>query len=124
MAKPRIPKKTNGAAAATQAEVTPAEVTPIDTVAASGIMPAEPKLRTRRSAGKPEPSAASTLTSSTKGNGDTQTASKLVPINVEDEIRQLAYLLSERRGFVPGHENDDWLAAEREVQQRYQHHSA
>jgi len=48
----------------------------------------------------------------------------LIPINVEDEIRQLAYLLSERRGFEPGHETEDWLNAEREVRQRYHQHSA
>jgi len=48
----------------------------------------------------------------------------LVPINVEDEIRQLAYLMSERRGFEPGHETEDWLNAEREVRQRYHQHSA
>ncbi len=54
----------------------------------------------------------------------TQTRSKLVPINLDDEIRQLAYLLSERRGFQPGHETEDWLKAEREVRQRYQQTSA
>ena len=43
----------------------------------------------------------------------------LVPINLDDEIRQLAYLLSERRGFEPGHETEDWLNAEREVIGRY-----
>jgi len=48
--------------------------------------------------------------------------SNLAPINVEDEIRRLAYLFSERRGFVPGHETEDWLNAEHEVLQRYQHH--
>jgi hypothetical protein len=50
--------------------------------------------------------------------------SNLVPINLEDEIRQLAYLFSERRGFTPGHETEDWLAAEHEVMQRYHQHSA
>jgi hypothetical protein len=50
--------------------------------------------------------------------------SNVVPINLEDEIRRLAYLLSERRGFVPGYENEDWLTAEREVLQRYRQHSA
>ena len=45
----------------------------------------------------------------------------LFPINVDDEIRRLAYLLSERRGFEPGHETEDWLTAEREVRQRYNH---
>jgi hypothetical protein len=43
---------------------------------------------------------------------------------LDDEIRQLAYLLSERRGFESGHEAEDWLAAEREVMQRYRQHSA
>lgn len=53
-----------------------------------------------------------------------QVRSNLVPINVDDEIRQLAYLLSERRGFQPGYETEDWLNAEREVRQRYQQTSA
>lgn len=46
------------------------------------------------------------------------------PINVDDEIRRRAYELSEARGFVPGHENDDWLVAEREVLARYRQQSA
>jgi hypothetical protein len=50
--------------------------------------------------------------------------SNLVPINLEDEIRRLAYLLSERRGFQPGYENEDWLKAEREVLDRYHQQSA
>jgi hypothetical protein len=54
----------------------------------------------------------------------TEPRSNLVPINLEDEIRRLAYLLSERRGFQPGHENEDWLSAEREVLQRYHQQSA
>jgi hypothetical protein len=54
----------------------------------------------------------------------TEHRSNVVPINLEDEIRRLAYLLSERRGFEPGHENEDWLAAEHEVLQRYRQHSA
>jgi Protein of unknown function (DUF2934) len=33
----------------------------------------------------------------------------------EQMIRTAAYLLAERRGFLPGHELDDWLAAERQV---------
>jgi hypothetical protein len=31
-------------------------------------------------------------------------------------IAQNAYLRAERRGFVPGHEVEDWLAAEAEVE--------
>jgi hypothetical protein len=30
-------------------------------------------------------------------------------------IEQAAYLRAERRGFAPGSEVEDWLAAEREV---------
>lgn len=48
----------------------------------------------------------------------------IVPINLEDEIRRLAYLLAERRGFEPGHESDDWFAAEQEIRQRYHQYSA
>jgi hypothetical protein len=48
----------------------------------------------------------------------------VVPINLEDEIRRRAYELAERRGFSNGHETEDWLAAEREVLQRYRQQSA
>ena len=54
----------------------------------------------------------------------TEPRANLVPINLEDEIRRLAYLLSERRGFEPGHDAEDWLDAEREVRQRYHQQSA
>jgi hypothetical protein len=54
----------------------------------------------------------------------TEARGHVVPINLDDEIRRLAYLLSERRGFVPGHENEDWLSAEHEVLQRYRQQSA
>ena len=33
-------------------------------------------------------------------------------------IEKSAYQLAKNRGFVPGHELDDWLAAEFEVDQR------
>ena len=32
-----------------------------------------------------------------------------------DMIAENAYYRAERRGFLPGHEMEDWLAAEREV---------
>jgi Protein of unknown function (DUF2934) len=50
--------------------------------------------------------------------------SNLIPINIEEEIRRLAYLLSERRGFEPGHETEDWLVAEREIRERYHQYTA
>ena len=54
----------------------------------------------------------------------TEVRPNVVPINVEDEIRRLAYILAERRGFEPGHEAEDWLTAEREIRQRYHQQSA
>ncbi len=45
----------------------------------------------------------------------------IVPRLFEDRrglIAKAAYLKAERRGFVPGHELEDWLAAENEVDQR------
>lgn len=53
-----------------------------------------------------------------------ESRSNLVPINLEDEIRRLAYLLSERRGFGAGHETEDWVTAEREIRERYHQQGA
>ena len=33
-------------------------------------------------------------------------------------IAEAAYFRAERRGFAPGHELEDWLAAEREIEGR------
>ena len=44
---------------------------------------------------------------------------RVVPINLEDEIRRRAYELYQQRGAAPGSDVEDWLAAEREVRQRY-----
>lgn len=48
----------------------------------------------------------------------------VVPINLEDEIRQRAFELYQQRESSPGSEAEDWLAAEREVRQRYRQQSA
>ncbi|HET9410223.1 MAG TPA: DUF2934 domain-containing protein [Candidatus Sulfotelmatobacter sp.] len=48
----------------------------------------------------------------------------VVPINLEDEIRQRAYELAEQRSFQGGDPTQDWLIAEREVLQRYRQQSA
>ena len=45
----------------------------------------------------------------------------IVPHIAEDRgvsIARAAYLKAEHRGFTPGHELEDWLAAENEVDQR------
>jgi len=119
MAKPKIPKKTTIVKDASTSSPPPvAEATvpaaTMETAEASAAIPAngnKKKTETRRAPRKPEIVR-------------TEPRANLVPINLEDEIRALAYLLSERRGFESGHETEDWLAAEREVRQRYQQHSA
>ena len=101
MAKPRLPKK-NTVNETSQ----PNPVSPVSSSAAVAAAPAlAPTTR------KPE-------IIKTDGRAN------LVPINLEDEIRRLAYLYSERRGFEPGHETEDWLSAEYEVRQRYHQQSA
>lgn len=40
--------------------------------------------------------------------------------DMEVEIRRRAYELYEKRGYTPGHENEDWLVAEQEVLARHQ----
>ena len=51
----------------------------------------------------------------------TEARKNVIPINLEDEIRRRAYELFQQRGHSFGNEADDWLAAEREVMQRYHH---
>jgi len=53
-----------------------------------------------------------------------ETRKNVVPINLEDEIRQRAFELYKQRGAGSGSEAEDWLAAEREVRQRYRQQSA
>jgi len=117
MAKSKFPKKTNGVTEA----VSTTNSQPPSAANGGSAAAAAPALETnatetkktapRRIARKPEVVK-------------TEPRANLVPINLEDEIRCLAYLLSERRGFESGHETEDWLAAEREIRQRYHQHSA
>lgn len=120
MAKTKNPKRTNGMQEKGGQEVVSAPTTPspiTNPIVATAAPAAEnrtleaPKPASRK-ARKPE-------------LVKTESRSNLLPINMDDEIRNLAYLLSERRGFEPGHETEDWLAAEHEVLARYhQQHSA
>ena len=115
MAKPKFPKKTNGAH---DALPTP----PVTTSATTNQTLAEKSAVTQASQPElPKPQSKKTRKPEIV---KTDSRSNLVPINMDDEIRRLAYLLSERRGFEPGHETEDWLAAEHEVNQRYHQHSA
>jgi hypothetical protein len=115
MAKAKFPKKSNGVKETVPTSTNPAA--PSDTnfgpteALAAVTVPETKKTELKTSARKPE-----IVRSEPRAN--------LVPINLEDEIRRLAYLLSERRGFEPGHEAEDWTTAEREVRQRYHQQSA
>ncbi|HYD55959.1 MAG TPA: DUF2934 domain-containing protein [Burkholderiales bacterium] len=42
------------------------------------------------------------------------------PEDVRRRIEMTAYYKAKERGFAPGYELEDWLAAEREVKQRLQ----
>ena len=106
MAKQRVPKKNS-----TENGSTTAEPTSTSLSAANGNGGAIEAAAPGKSTRKP-----SIVKSEVRPN--------VVPINLEDEIRRLAYILAERRGFEPGHEAEDWLAAEHEVLQRYRQHSA
>jgi Protein of unknown function (DUF2934) len=46
------------------------------------------------------------------GNGSTA-------VSLEDEIRARAYELYQQRGYAPGDEHQDWLAAERQIRARH-----
>ena len=114
MAKPKFPRKSNGVKetiAATSSAAPSSETNNGAPDASAPTTAAEARTATRKTARKPE-------------IVKTEPRANLVPINLEDEIRRFAYLLSERRGFEPGHEAEDWMAAEREVRQRYHQHSA
>lgn len=39
-----------------------------------------------------------------------------------DRVAEAAYYKAEKRGFVPGHEMQDWLEAEKEISQSVIHH--
>jgi hypothetical protein len=126
MARLKSPKKTdavNPAVASSAASAASTTAMP-ETTAARAVEPstvqtsvkAEPKNAKNADARKPEAGKPEIVRKETRAN--------LIPINLDDEIRRLAYLLSERRGFEPGHDAEDWLNAEREVLARYHQQSA
>jgi hypothetical protein len=112
MAKPRVPKKaTDNTIVTPSVEAASSEVLASETNGNGAALNGGSKAVRKKITAKPE-----IVKSDSRAN--------LVPINLDEEIRRLAYLMSERRGFEPGHEADDWFAAEREVRQRYHQHSA
>ena len=123
MAKPRVPRKGKEAdvkqastitntpplVASVKAELAQPAVTAVST-------PDAAKLEMKKPESRPMTRKPEIVKSEGRAN--------LLPINLEEEVRRLAYLFSERRGFESGHETEDWLDAEREVRQRYHQQSA
>jgi len=57
--------------------------------------------------------------STMKAKSQPDTAQQSIsPFDIEEEIRRRAYELYTERGYVDGHEVEDWLQAEREVSER------
>jgi len=63
---------------------------------------------------RPSPATASTVDAPVAPSAVTPSES-IEPEQRQAMICDAAYFLSERRGFGPGHELDDWLAAEGEI---------
>ena len=116
MAKPKVPK----AGSDTQETISTTSVPQSD----SGVGPETASLATQETKMTPAPKTERRKTVRKPAIVRAEPRANLVPINLDDEIRRLAYLLSERRGFESGHETEDWLAAEREVRQRYHQQTA
>ncbi len=98
---------------------TPATATPAPT---KPTKPAQPtssaKPVTASSTTTPAPAAAATTTTTT--TTATAPRRRAKPAQVSADVRRAmiaesAYLRSERRGFAPGFEEQDWLAAEKEI---------
>ena len=75
-------------------------------------------MATRRSSDVPVERTARTSAARARPRKSTETQPARVAMTAEARramIAQNAYLRAERRGFAPGHETEDWLAAEAEV---------
>ena len=74
--------------------------------------------RPRKSAAKP----AATKVAPAKSAAARRPPKAVSPAAADREsmVRMAAYLRAERRGFAPGYEIEDWLAAEAEVSARLQ----
>jgi hypothetical protein len=97
----------------------------------NGVTSAEAQVVTEASATKSEPRSEAKIPEPRIASESrkfevvkNESRKNIVPINMEDEIRRRAYELYEQRGSIGGSESEDWLAAEREVMQRYHQHTA
>ena len=117
MAKPKAPRK-NKASLASSTEPKNVELKPESPVeAASVVEPSVPVTASSAEIATEKKIKPRTTRKPEIVRGESRAS--VLPINLDEEIRQLAYLMSERRGFAPGHEAEDWIAAELEIRQRY-----
>jgi Protein of unknown function (DUF2934) len=76
-------------------------------------------MATRRSTGIPATADTRAPGAQPRGTPAVRTKSPhRAPVNADERrsmIAEAAYLRAERRGFTPGRETEDWLAAEMEV---------
>jgi len=111
MARPKSPKKSADVKQLVPTRTEPAISDPFENPVESAPANEITRVRAARAPRKPEAAGVAPR-------------ANLVPFNLDDEIRTVAYLLSEQRGFVPGHETEDWLNAEREVLGRFEQQRA
>ena len=102
MAKPKLPKKNNNVKEVVPAPNSPAASSTVNLGANLGsqeTLAAGTVTQRKQSEVRPEPKKTARKPEIVK----TEPRSNLVPINLEDEIRLISYLMSDRRGFEPGH---------------------
>lgn len=75
-------------------------------------MPAAPARRTRRT---PAPAPESPVPAAAKSAPHRRRPAAPAPEHFRAMVAEAAYFRAERRGFLPGAEIEDWLAAEAEV---------
>ena len=73
------------------------------TAAAAPAAPKKPQAKPKSAAAKP------------RAKARTDVATSLSPAERLRMIEMAAYFRAERRGFAPGHDFEDWLAAEAEI---------
>lgn len=67
---------------------------------------------------KPVSTEASVVTPSTEAGPSPVSAEPTDPAHRHVMISEAAFFIAQARGFTPSRELDDWLAAEREIDQR------
>jgi len=109
----------NGAAtpSAPPQNAAPTSATPPPSTAPPGGAPPKARARQRKSTSSPS-AATSTQVSGSTASRMTTARAQHAPADRYASIAQAAYFRSQLRGFKPGHEMEDWLAAEAEVDQR------